>query len=203
MRLLKQAFLVLAACLALAGCGRDPQLDYLPPGSKVLAFGDSLTFGTGAGSDQSYPARLAQATGWELVNAGVPGELAEDGVPRLRELLEREAPALVLLCHGGNNLLRGQPEERVRGQLVQMIELARDHRAQLVLLGVPRPSLLVSTADVYQELAEQYDLVYLPDAIADTLSDPSLKSDQVHPNAAGYARIADELLDLLRSAGAV
>lgn len=203
MRLLRRFLAPVAACLLLVGCGGEPELDYLPPGSKVLAFGDSLTFGTGAAAGQSYPAHLERATGWELVNAGVPGELAEDGVVRLRTLLERETPVLVLLCHGGNNLLRGQPETRVREQLARMIELADGHRTKVVLLGVPKPSLLLSTADFYQELAEQYDLVYLPDAIANTLSDPALKSDQVHPNAAGYARIADELLALLQDAGAL
>lgn len=201
MRLLRNA--ALAVFLLLAACGGGPELEYLPPGSKVLAFGDSLTYGTGAIPAESYPARLAQATGWELINAGLPGELAEDGVPRLRQLLEEEAPVLVLLCHGGNNLLRGQPDDRIREQLVRMIELAGRHQAQVVLLGVPRPSLLVSTAGFYEELAEQYGLVYLPDAIADTLSDPALKSDQVHPNASGYAHIADELLALLQSAGAL
>ncbi|NVK43382.1 MAG: arylesterase [Oceanospirillaceae bacterium] len=203
MRALRRYLAPVAACLLLAGCGGEPELDYLPPGSKVLAFGDSLTYGTGAAPEQSYPARLARATGWVLVNAGVPGELAEDGVERLRALLEQETPVLVLLCHGGNNLLRGQPENRIRKQLARMIELADRHEVKVVLLGVPKPSLLLSTADFYEELAEQYGLVYLPDAIAETLSDPALKSDQVHPNAAGYARIADELQTLLQDSGAL
>jgi lysophospholipase L1-like esterase len=83
-----------------------------------------------------------------------------------------------------------------------MIELAQAQGAEVVLLGVPKPSLLVRTAGFYTELAEQYGLVYLPDAIAETLSDPALKSDQTHPNASGYAFIAGELLELLRESGA-
>lgn len=197
-------WLVLFLCiLLLAGCGRAPSLEYLPPGSRVLAFGDSLTYGTGASADESYPSRLAAATGWDLINAGVPGELSEDGVDRLGRLLESEQPALLLLCHGGNNLLRGQPESRIRVQLARMIELARRHRVPVVLLGVPKPSLLVRTAAFYGDLAERYHLVYLPDAIADALSDPAMKSDTVHPNASGYAYIADRLQRLLHDAGAI
>ncbi|MFC6671434.1 GDSL-type esterase/lipase family protein [Marinobacterium aestuariivivens] len=203
MSLVRRGAVLLVGCLLLAGCGREPSLDYLPPGTPVLAFGDSLTYGTGASPAESYPARLAGLTGWAMVNAGVPGELAEQGLPRLQRLLETESPALVLLCHGGNNLLRGQPESRVRETLARMIELAREQGAQVVLIGVPKPSLLVRTAGLYEELADEYGLVFLPDAIADTLSEPSLKSDQIHPNAAGYARIADELLNLLQSAGAL
>jgi lysophospholipase L1-like esterase len=73
----------------------------------------------------------------------------------------------------------------------------------VVLLGVPKPTLLVRTAGFYADLAEEYGLVYLPDAIADALSDPALKFDQAHPNAAGYASIAAQLLELLRESGAL
>jgi lysophospholipase L1-like esterase len=194
---------LLGVGMLLAGCSKAPELPYLAPGSAVLAFGDSLTFGTGAGPQQSYPARVASETGWDLRNAGVPGELAEAGVERLQRLLQEETPALVLLCHGGNNLLRGQPDERIRAPLARMIELAQAQGAHVVLLGVPKPTLLVRTAGFYADLAEEYGLVYLPDAIADALSDPALKFDQAHPNAAGYASIAAQLLELLRESGAL
>jgi lysophospholipase L1-like esterase len=197
------AFWLLCCSLLLAGCSREPELPYFAPGTRVLAFGDSLTFGTGAKTGQSYPAQVAQATGWSVRNAGIPGELAEDGLVRLQRVLQEESVALVLLCHGGNNLLRGQPEDRIHSQLASMIELARAQGAQVVLLGVPKPTLLVRTAGFYADLAEEYGLVYLPDAIADTLSDPALKSDQAHPNAAGYASIADQLVALLRDSGAL
>lgn len=196
------AFWLLCCTLLLAGCSREPELPYFAPGTSVLAFGDSLTFGTGANAAQSYPARVAQATGWNVRNAGVPGELAEDGLVRLQSLLQEDSPALVLLCHGGNNLLRGEPDARIRAQLAEMIELVQAQGAQVVLLGVPKPSLLVRTAGFYAQLAEQYEVAYLPDAIAKTLSDPALKSDQAHPNASGYAFIAGQLLELLRESGA-
>ncbi|UTW11601.1 GDSL-type esterase/lipase family protein [Marinobacterium rhizophilum] len=202
-RAVSGAFWLLCLVVLLTGCGREPELPYLAPGTRVLAFGDSLTYGTGADDAQSYPARVAEATGWQVRNAGVPGELAEDGLARLQQLLDEEPVALVLLCHGGNNLLRGQPDARIRAQLAAMIELAQAKGAQVVLLGVPKPTLLVRTAPFYAQLAEEYGLVYLPDAIADTLSDPALKSDQTHPNASGYALIASQLLALLRDAGAI
>ncbi len=196
-------FWLLCTVLLLTGCGREAELPYFAPGTQVLAFGDSLTYGTGASPAQSYPARVAEATGWQVHNAGVPGEMAENGLARLRQVLDETPVALVLLCHGGNNLLRGQPDARIRAELAAMIELAQAKGAQVVLLGVPKPTLLVRTASFYAELAEEYGLVYLPDAVADTLSDPALKSDQAHPNASGYAFIASQLLDLLRDAGAI
>ena len=44
--------------LALTACA-PPKADALGPGSRVLALGDSLTYGTGATPETSYPALLA------------------------------------------------------------------------------------------------------------------------------------------------
>src|SRR5512133_3208335 len=100
-------FIMLLLATALLGsCRKTPQIALLPADAAILAFGDSLTFGTGAGEAESYPALLEKAIKRRVINAGVPGEISTRGVQRLTELLELEKPALMILCHGGNDLLQ-------------------------------------------------------------------------------------------------
>ena len=78
----------------------------LPSGATVLALGDSLTYGTGATAETSYPVFLAAATHWNVINAGVPGHTAAEGCARIHALLAEHRPALVLVFLGGNDFLR-------------------------------------------------------------------------------------------------
>lgn len=193
---------VLVAMLA-AGCDRPPALDRLAADDKVLAFGDSLTHGTGAPPQQSYPAQLARIIGQPVVNAGVPGETSAQGARRLPSVLQEVGPALVLLCHGGNDILRGMDLTATRRNLETMVGMAHTAGAQVVLIGVPRRSLLLrDTAGFYREVAETTDTPLEDEALEDILGDDRLKSDAVHPNAAGYRRLAQAVAELLEEAGA-
>jgi lysophospholipase L1-like esterase len=195
--------LSLLALPLLTGCGAEPTLDPLPPDAVILAFGDSLTAGNGAPRNQAYPSRLAALTGRPVVNAGVPGELSADGQARLPAALDAHRPALVLLCHGGNDILRGAGGGRLREHLRRMVETARAEGARVVLIAVPTLGFGLRPHPVYAELAQEMNLVLEDRLMTEVLSDRALKSDEVHPNAAGYARIAERLHALLRERGAL
>ena len=195
--------LALALTLLLSACGADPQLPPLTGDAVVLAFGDSLTRGTGAKNDESYPALLAAATGLHVINAGIPGEESDAGLERLPELLAEAQPNLVILGHGGNDLLRKRDLNLTKANLRQMAELARASGASVVLLGVPKPGLFIGTHPLYRELAEELELPLEDEALADILADPGRKSDSIHPNAVGYAELATAIHNLLRQAGAL
>lgn len=191
---------LLALLLLLAGCNSRSTIRPLAPGATVLAFGDSLTHGNGASTEQSYPAQLQKLLGVRVVNAGVPGELSAAGRERLPGILEEVQPQLVILIHGGNDFLQRLDAAQTKQNLRAMIETCRQQGADVILAGVPQLGLFLSPAPFYAELAEEYRLPYLDDTLSDILKDNSLKSDVIHPNAAGYRQLAEALAELIRSA---
>jgi lysophospholipase L1-like esterase len=199
----RAALLALVVSLA-AGCGeRPPPLPRLAPNEVVLAFGDSLTHGTGAAQSESYPAVLERLIGRKVVAAGVPGEVSEAGLARLPGALEQVQPRLLILCHGGNDFLRKLPEGQAAANVRAMVRLARDKGVDVVLVGVPKLGLTGSPAAFYADIAREFRIPYEGGALKAVLTDNALKSDWVHPNAQGYARIAAAVADLLKQAKAL
>jgi lysophospholipase L1-like esterase len=198
---------VLALCvlLLLAACDSGPpKLAKLPANAVVLAFGDSLTQGTGARAEASYPAVLETLIGRRVVRAGVPGEITAQGLARLPGVLQATEPDLLILIHGGNDLLQRRARADTLANLRTMVQLARARGVAVVLIGVPNLGLILGrSAGFYQELAEELDIPYDGETLPAILKQPSLKSDAIHPNAQGYRNLAKAVADLLRRSGAI
>lgn len=198
----------LAGAGVLAACGRQaPPARAVSAGAQVLALGDSLTFGTGATPEASYPVVLARLTGWQVVNAGVPGDTSAQALARAQGLLDQHAPQLVLLGIGGNDLLRRLPETDLRSNIRQIVARSQAAGAQVMLIAVPRPSLAAASIGsltdhpLYAELAEELRLPLQRQGWSEVLSDERLRSDQIHANAQGYEQFARSLAATARATG--
>jgi lysophospholipase L1-like esterase len=194
---------LLAAALVVAGCEKPPRLAPLAPDAVVLAFGDSLTFGTGASEQESYPAQLEQLIGRRVVRAGVPGEVSAAALERLPAALDEHAPRLVLLCIGGNDFLRRLGKTQAAANIREMVQRVRSRGVDIVLVGTPEPGFTVTPPEFYAEIAREFRIPYESGVIGRVLKDSELKSDPIHPNARGYRVIAERLAELLRAGGAI
>ncbi len=194
----------MAFAWSLAACSREVPLPKLAPADAIVAFGDSLTAGTGADRPgDAYPAVLGSLVGREVINSGVPGETSAEGLRRLPAVLAEHRPKLVLLCLGGNDILRHLDAKATARNLTAMVKLARAGGAAVVLIGVPDRRLLGGVAKYYSEIAKDLELPYEGVVMNEVLRDARLKSDPVHPNSAGYRRIGERLAVLLKDSGAL
>ena len=196
-------FLIITLAL-LYSCGKDtPRLPKLSEDAVILAFGNSLTYGTGAKSGESYPAILENLSGKRIVNAGIPGEMSAKGLQRLSEVLNEYEPELLLLCHGGNDLLRRHECTKTATNLKKMVLMAGEKGVSVVLIGVPRPGFMLKTADFYTQIAEEMELPFEDSILEKILSNRDLKSDTTHPNSKGYRLMAEAVHKLLKQKGAL
>lgn len=188
----------------LVGCGGPPLPFPDSPGTTVVCFGDSITHGVGAEPQESYPERLAERLGQEILNAGVPGDTAMDGFDRLDAVLALD-PWLVVVEFGGNDILQRRPlaetEEALRGILDGLLA----SRINPVLVEIRNPLDGNPMEDLFDRLAEEYQVPMVRDVLPRILLRPSLKADPIHPNAAGYEALAegieDEVRPLLKARG--
>ncbi|HEX7811536.1 MAG TPA: arylesterase [Burkholderiales bacterium] len=195
---------LLALTLTLSACGGStPKLPKLATTDVVLAFGDSLTYGTGAGPSESYPVVLSELIGRPVVAAGFPGEVTAGGLERLPDVLDEVKPRIMLLCMGGNDMLRGTGYAGAEANLRAMIRLAQERGISVVLIAVPQPALFSGNAPFYEIIARDNGLPLEASVLKSLMYDNDYKSDPIHPNAKGYRKMAEAVAALLRKAGAV
>jgi acyl-CoA hydrolase len=205
----RHAILLIAAAVLVAACGGKAKEEAISPGSLVLALGDSLTEGAGVTPEEAWPDLLASRTGWVVINGGASGDTSGDALRRLPALLEEHDPVLVLVALGGNDMLRHVPRQETVANLGEILALIKAHGAKPVLLATPEPSVAgavfrnLSAADFYRSVSDAHQVPLIEDAVAEVLSDPEMKGDPLHPNAAGHALLSEKIFDALKSIGYV
>lgn len=166
--------------------------------ATILAFGDSITYGYGVSEKASYPAQLQKRTGVRVINGGISGEESSEGLQRLAKLLEQK-PDLVILCHGGNDIIQKRSVEKLKANLTQMVETIKASGAKVLLVGVPDFGLLgFKTHSIYAEVADETEVFFEDDVLSDVLSKNELKIDYIHPNEKGYKIIVDAFVKHLK-----
>lgn len=169
----------------------------LKTNAVILAYGDSLTYGFGVKKEFSYPWQLARKSGLRVINAGVSGEMSADGLKRLPRFLKQN-PDLVILCHGGNDLLKKLSHEQLKNNLLAMISLIKQSGAEVLLVGVPKLGFTgLSIPSLYDEIAHETGVMYEDEIISEVEGSSAYKSDYIHPNKIGYEMMADAFLKIL------
>jgi acyl-CoA thioesterase-1 len=170
----------------------------------VMVFGDSLSSAYNLAADQGWVHLIGERIArsklpWRVVNASITGETTAGGLRRMAEDLKRHKPAIVVIELGANDALRGLPIADMRSNLEQMIRLARQARAEPVLVGLMIPpnygiDYAAEFRDMFPALAAKHRVVLVPFLLEGIADQPQLfQADQLHPTAAAQERIADNV----------
>jgi len=186
--LLRLTLPVLLFLFILSACGQSEQP--LLRGQNIICFGDSLTFGTGAPLNRSYPAQLSEMIGQPVINAGIPGDTTARALQRLSRDVLSHSPRIVLITLGGNDLKNGVDKKTAFKNLVEIVKTIQAEGALVVVGGIKLLFWDRGYDEEYEKLAEVTGALLIPNILSGLMGNDQLMSDTIHPNAAGYEIMA-------------
>ncbi|MBP7216169.1 MAG: hypothetical protein KBA46_02680 [Candidatus Omnitrophica bacterium] len=179
--------------LLFAGCEKRPIKNIQAQGSTIICFGDSITFGYGVERGEDYPAALAKILGRPVLNQGIDGDTAEQAFARFQsDVLDRN-PSLVILEFGGNDFLENVPLSTTINTLRKMVQLAQAKGALVAVADVSAGLFMLEYRFALRKLAADEGALFIPELLKGIITNPSLKSEFLHPNKEGYQLIAERV----------
>ncbi|WP_417567832.1 arylesterase [Marinobacter sp.] len=180
----RSIFFLMATLLALPAAASQ---------NTLLILGDSLSAAYGVPSETAWVQLLRDRlndnglASWEVVNASISGETTDGGARRLPELLEENAPEVVIIELGGNDGLRGFPPNVIESNLASMIEQVQASGARAVLVGMQIPPnygerYTQMFADIFPKLSDRYDTDLVPFFLDGVYNkEGMMQDDGLHP----------------------
>jgi acyl-CoA thioesterase-1 len=197
------AFASLLAALVVVGTGgamaQDPSREIV-----IVALGDSLTAGYQLPQEAAFPVQLEKAlksrgANVKVINAGVSGDTASDGLARLDWALPDNADAVIVEL-GANDALRGIPVSETTRVLTELMEKLKAKKLPVLIAGMeaPRnwgPDYVTAFRQMYVDLSRKYDAVFYPFFLNGMAMDKGLTlPDGLHPTEKGVALIVERIL---------
>ncbi|MCX5709886.1 MAG: GDSL-type esterase/lipase family protein [Candidatus Omnitrophica bacterium] len=196
-KLLILAFLGLCV-FGLTGCAKREIKNINSKGTSIICFGDSITFGYGANPGEDFPTQLGKLLGREVINAGVSGDTSTEGMLRLdKEVLERD-PLLVLIEFGGNDFIKKVSREATIKNTREFIRRIQARGAMVAIVDISAGLFLRDYRLLFAKIAREEGCIFIPAVLTKLITNPSMKSDFLHPNAAGYKIVAQRIAEAIR-----
>ena len=161
-------------------------------GQNIVAFGDSLTAGYGAGKDKSYPAVLARMINRPVVNLGLSGDTAVNAPSRLGQVLQNNL-YMVLIEFGGNDFMRSVPFEQTEQAIRHIVDEVQQAGAIAVLVDTGGYPGMSRYTKLYKQIAKEKQALFVPGILDGIFGKNKYKADPIHPNAAGYEIVAQKV----------
>jgi lysophospholipase L1-like esterase len=179
--------------LLLNGCTKREIKNIGSKGANIICFGDSLTFGYGVGGGEDYPSALADMMNMPVINAGIDGDTSIEALKRIDSDILNRKPFLVIVEFGGNDFLRKVPKEVTANNVREMVEQIQKKGAMVAIVDVSAGLFLREYRILLSRIARQNQAIFVPAVLSGIITDPSMKSDFIHPNGEGYKLVAQRV----------
>ncbi len=171
--------------------------NYPPQSPTVVAFGDSLTFGFGSTKGNDFVTLLSSRMGIPIANRGVPGDTTVAALGRIDSILALN-PGVTIVYLGGNDFLRRVPIDETFGALETIVMKLQEQGSVVVLVGIRGGLINDQYARRFEDLSKKYKALYVPDLMFSIIGQKDQMHDSIHPNDAGYARIAESIYERMK-----
>jgi len=162
-------------------------------GKNIICFGDSITFGYGAESGEDYPTALAKMVKMPVINSGIDGDTTVEALKRLDSDVISRQPFLVIIEFAGNDFLRAVPKETTVNNIKLMVDKIQAKGAMVAIVDISAGMFLREYRLAFYNLARQKNTIFVPAVLSGIITNPSMKSDFLHPNGNGYKKIAERV----------
>ncbi len=177
----------------ICGCAKQEVANISAKGDKIVCFGDSITFGYGAGPGEDYPTALAKMVSLPVINAGVSGDTTFEALKRLDSDVLAKNPRLVIVEFCGNDFLKKVPLEDTVKNLDEIITRIQSSGAMVALVDISAGMFFKDYRREFKKLARKKQAIFIPAVLSKIITNPSMKSDFLHPNQRGYKIVASRI----------
>lgn len=188
-RILVLVFISLCV-LALFGCAKREIVNVGSKGKNIICFGDSITFGYGANAGEDFPTQLRKLMNAPVINAGLSGDTSTEALARLDHDVLEKNPRLVLIEFGGNDFIKNVPMQETIKNTEEMIDKIQAKGAMVALVDISAGMFMRAYRGVFAKIAVKKNAIFIPSVLDKIITNPSMKSDFLHPNGSGYKEIA-------------
>ncbi|MFH1442365.1 MAG: GDSL-type esterase/lipase family protein [Candidatus Omnitrophota bacterium] len=186
-------FLFFLLVILVSGCGKREIVNVGSKGKNIICFGDSITYGYGAEPQESYPSVLAKISGFPVINAGIDGDTSASGLKRIdRDVLSKN-PLLVIIEFTGNDFLKKVPLGQTADNIREMIDVIQKKGAMVAIVDISAGLLLKDYRPLLHKISKEKKAIFIPSILSGIVTNPSMKSDFLHPNGNGYKIIAQRI----------
>jgi acyl-CoA thioesterase-1 len=175
---------------------------------SLVVLGDSLSAAYNMKTEQGWVQLLEnrlreEGYSQDIINASVSGDTTQNGIARLKLLLQQVDAQIVIIELGGNDGLRGTPPFAIQRNLQRLIDMSEQADAKVLLLGMQLPpnygaAYTQKFSELYAEVAEDKEVAFVPFFMEQVALVPErMQSDGIHPSSEGQPYLLDTVWPFL------